>query len=327
MVPASFVDTSYSPRKDLYDAVLNTLFPIFIAFLLNISGKPIYIKNDKLLLLLRFLDGGSYNIVTWIIPLMISFFYDDLVIKIFSFVNMLLHVICASITVIIRRNEVTKNDIKTKESFFDSMRYPYNIIPLFWILWILGIFKMLWTAYTNSTIRDGFDSISWIFLALFGLLLIILIIDAVKCKICNTIRITFFYVPNILQTIFIILNWPVNFYFVKACVFILILSLTRNVSYFIEDKIPGDLLATSTTVTQCNIKGLANNNDFVVIFETTKKEVSKSVPEQSDHEMGISNDNLETSHDGMKKRMDDMERSMNNLINELKNNKLINGNL
>ena len=42
---------------------------------------------------------------------------------------------------------------------------------------------------------------------------------------------------------------PVNFYFVKSCVFILVLSLTRNVSYF-TDKVPDGFLATSTTLTQ-----------------------------------------------------------------------------
>uniref|UniRef100_U9TC84 Uncharacterized protein n=1 Tax=Rhizophagus irregularis (strain DAOM 181602 / DAOM 197198 / MUCL 43194) TaxID=747089 RepID=U9TC84_RHIID len=45
-----------------------------------------------------------------------------------------------------------------------------------------------------------------------------------------------FYVPNILQTLLITLFWPINFYFVKACVFILILPLTRNVSYFSDIK-------------------------------------------------------------------------------------------
>ncbi|CAB5377323.1 unnamed protein product [Rhizophagus irregularis] len=64
-----------------------------------------------------------------------------------------------------------------------------------------------------------------------------------------------FYVPNILQTLLIALRWPINFYFVKVCVFILVLSLTRNVSYF-TDSVPKDFLATSTTVTQCMINGL-----------------------------------------------------------------------
>ena len=48
------------------------------------------------------------------------------------------------------------------------------------------------------------------------------------------------------------LKWPINFYFVKLWLFILILSLTRNVSYFI-DKVPKDFLATSTTFVQYRI--------------------------------------------------------------------------
>src|SRR5438270_13340145 len=70
-----------------------------------------------------------------------------------------------------------------------------------------------------------------------------------------TLETSMFYAPNILQTLLIVLYWPINFYFVKTCVFILVLSLTRNVSYF-TDEIPGDFLATSTTVTQWWIQDL-----------------------------------------------------------------------
>src|SRR5437773_235819 len=62
-----------------------------------------------------------------------------------------------------------------------------------------------------------------------------------------------FYTPNILQTLLIVLYWPISFYFVKTCVFILVLSLTRNVSYF-TDEVPKDFLATSTTYTQYGIQ-------------------------------------------------------------------------
>src|SRR5438874_4202443 len=64
-----------------------------------------------------------------------------------------------------------------------------------------------------------------------------------------------FYAPNILQTLLIVLYWPISFYFVKTCVFILVLSLTRNVSYF-TDEVPKDFLATSTTFTQWLIQYL-----------------------------------------------------------------------
>src|SRR5437763_1871475 len=64
--------------------------------------------------------------------------------------------------------------------------------------------------------------------------------------------------------------WPINFYFVKTCVFILVLSLTRNVSYF-TDEVPGDFVATSTTVTQCNIQHLLN-----LIRESTNKNIDET---------------------------------------------------
>ena len=76
-------------------------------------------------------------------------------------------------------------------------------------------------------------------------------------KIFDTIGIIFyiicFYVPNILQTLLILLMWPINFYFVKTCVFVLVLSLTRNISYF-TDEVPRDFLATSTTYVQYVIR-------------------------------------------------------------------------
>ena len=81
---ASFVDESYKSQEDLYDAILNTFFPIFFVILFNVSGKTGPIKN----MFLPLLDDILYNVVTWTIPLIVSFAYDDLFrIKIFSFVN------------------------------------------------------------------------------------------------------------------------------------------------------------------------------------------------------------------------------------------------
>src|SRR5207247_3219221 len=88
---------NHQNRQDVYDAVFNALFPIFFVFLTNISGSSG--KYRKILLPL--LDDLLYNTVTWVIPLTVSFAYDDfLVIKIFSLVNMSLHVLCAAIALI-----------------------------------------------------------------------------------------------------------------------------------------------------------------------------------------------------------------------------------
>ncbi|CAB4396092.1 unnamed protein product [Rhizophagus irregularis] len=107
----------------------------------------------------------------------------------------------------------------------------------------------------------------------------------------------FFYVPNILQTLLITLNWPINFYFVKACVFILVLSLTRNVSYF-SDKVPKDFLATSTTVVQCRVRYAFKGSDVNKIFNMTD-------------EM----DEMKTKIDRMQTKIDEMQKT----INEMKN--------
>ena len=103
---ASIVDDSYSSHQDLYDAILNTLFPITFVVLLKVSekrgggdndarsDKDVRSDNDAQSfstknILLPLLDDVLYNTVTWIIPLTVSFAYNDsLAVKIFSIVNM-----------------------------------------------------------------------------------------------------------------------------------------------------------------------------------------------------------------------------------------------
>src|SRR5437763_12563164 len=73
LATASIVDDSYTSYQDLYDAILNTFFPITFVLLLNVSGKPGSMKNT----LLPLLDDILYNAVTWVIPLTVSFAYND----------------------------------------------------------------------------------------------------------------------------------------------------------------------------------------------------------------------------------------------------------
>ncbi|RGB34894.1 hypothetical protein C1646_760000 [Rhizophagus diaphanus] len=211
---ASFVDINYQPNTDLYDAILNTFFPIFFVVLFNASGKSGSIKN----VILPLLDDLLYNMITWMIPLIVSFAYDDLMsIKIFSIINMCLHVFCA-VCAIIKWNKVN-NEV------------------------FLTLFGICLVAFMIAII----------------LFKIIIKLDNIIIeKILYSLFIICFYAPNILQTLLIALRWPISFYFVKACVFILVLSLTRNVSYY-ADKVPGDFLATSTTITQCAIRSMAKD--------------------------------------------------------------------
>src|SRR5437763_17210021 len=93
---APIVDESYTSsnqcHQDVYDADFNALFLIFFVFLTNISGSTGNIRK----ILLPLLDDLLYNTVTWVIPLTVSFAYNDFpAIKIFSLVNMGLHVLYA----------------------------------------------------------------------------------------------------------------------------------------------------------------------------------------------------------------------------------------
>ncbi|CAB4484417.1 unnamed protein product [Rhizophagus irregularis] len=301
---ASFVDTNYEPNTDLYDAILNTFFPIFFVVLLNASGKSGSIKN----VILPFLDDVLYNMITWMIPLIVSFAYDDLMsIKIFSIINMCLHVFFAVLAIIRWEKVVVDGRLIFSYVFSFLIFFPVLVIPIFWIIII--------------THKHTLDSISIIFVTLFGICLVVFMIaftiTFVKDRFDNTmidkvlysLFIICFYAPNILQTLLIALSWPINFYFVKACVFILVLSLTRNVSYY-TDKVPDDFLATSTTITQCLIR-----------FQTKKKfeDILKGT-QISMEEMHKIQKTMQTKIDEMQTTIQmttDMQKTMQMKIDEI----------
>ncbi|RIA80119.1 hypothetical protein C1645_839268 [Glomus cerebriforme] len=128
----------------------------------------------------------------------------------------------------------------------------------------------------------------------------------------------FFYAPNILQTLLIILNWLINFYFVKACVFILVLSLTRNVSYW-TDKVPDKFLATSITITQYLLKGKLKDIEEEMVDETEVKKGKKV--KQSMNKKDEKIDEMKKSIDEMKRLMDEKDKKIDEIkrsINEIK---------
>jgi hypothetical protein len=245
------------------------------------------------------------------IPLIVSFSYDELMsIKIFSVINMCLHLICA-IYAIIRWKKVTINDefdfyFSLYISFF-MIFFPVIIIPIFWMMIIIN------TKYV-------FDTISIIFLTLFGTCLASSLIFAILLvmeywmsafildKLWGPVAIICFYVPNVLQILLITLNWPINFYFVKACIFILVLSLTRNVTYY-SDKVPKNFLATSTTATQCMIKYILKESVISDIFKETRISM-----DEMQEKMQITIDGMQKT---MQTKIDEMEKTMQTKIDEI----------
>ncbi|CAB4434156.1 unnamed protein product [Rhizophagus irregularis] len=246
---ASIVDESYSSHQDVYDALLNALFPVFFVVLFDISKKKIeqsttvetavaknetqdttqddtkkswFTKHN----LLPLLDDILYNTVIWVIPLTVSFAYNDL------------------------SNSHEGGNVSGVSGYVTVFLifFPVIVIPVFWVVYI--------------TKNSGYDSTSILFLTLFGMTLVLAFFSLAVFLIRSgnldpnafivILMLLAFYVPNILQTLLIMLKWPINFYFVKACIFILILSLTRNVSYFSTENIDDfkDFLSTSTTLTQ-----------------------------------------------------------------------------
>ncbi|CAG8774291.1 15089_t:CDS:2 [Cetraspora pellucida] len=191
--PASIIDYSYSSVQDLYDAILNTLFPIIFVILFNVRGETGRIKK----VVLPLIDDILYNIITWLIPLIVAFTYGDtLYIKIFSIINMCLHVFCA-VFAIIKHETIKGSKGKTYSEyiFWFLVFFPVIVIPMFWIITII--------------------------LYIYGLLDL--------------------FAP---------------------CVFILVLSSTRNMSYY-TDKVPDDFLATSTAITQYMLRDVLAPDNFM----------------------------------------------------------------
>ncbi|RIA79647.1 hypothetical protein C1645_840206 [Glomus cerebriforme] len=83
-----------------------------------------------------------------------------------------------------------------------------------------------------------------------------------------------------------------------SCMFILVLSLTRNVSYW-TDKVPDKFLATSTTITQYGLKQA---------LEYVEKEMDKiEIEIEKGDKMKKSMDEKDEKIDEMKKSMDEMK--------------------
>ncbi|RHZ77710.1 hypothetical protein Glove_174g45 [Diversispora epigaea] len=251
---ASVVDESYTSYQDVFDAILNTLFPITFIILFNVSETG-RIKR----VLLPLFDDILYNTIAWVFPLTASLSYFDIYLISYLSPVACFHIfqsVCA-----IKNNErigdlhnsVTGTRIINKVSF-SLISSPAILISEIWIVFI------------SYRLAAGYlDPIMIMFLTLFSMLFICSIISFIilsfRFKICSqgwpkgkrhgiytAYSLIFFYTPNILQTLFITIYRPINFYFVKSCIFILVLYLTRSISYF-NDRIPGDFLATSNAIT------------------------------------------------------------------------------
>src|SRR6266511_4119833 len=167
---APIVDESYTlnnqNRQDVYDAVINALFPIFFVFLTNVSGSSGKFRK----ILLPLLDDLLYNTVTWVIPLTVSFAYDDfLTIKIFSVVNMILHVLCAAIALI--KHKKIDDIVDDYGGIISGDGYIYGILFRFLTLFPVIVIPIFWIIYI-TTITHVFDSITVLFITLFEFLLI-----------------------------------------------------------------------------------------------------------------------------------------------------------
>src|SRR3954453_13614125 len=134
---ASIVEEDYESYPDVYDGLINALFPIFFVILFQIDNSSTTKKK-----LLPILDDILYNAVTWLIPLMVTFSYGDLLgIKIFALVNMCLHVFCAAIGIIQHKTIMEVGETSAMLNYYLTTAgflifFPVIVIPIFWIVYI-----------------------------------------------------------------------------------------------------------------------------------------------------------------------------------------------
>lgn len=140
------IDKDSKLHEDLYNYdALYTILPIFIfVIFLNFSGNSKSVKN----VVLPLLDDVLYNIITWMIPLIVSFSYDNLLsIKIFSIVNMCLHVNCVIIA-IIDRKIIFENDHNYYALITFFLFFPVVVFLIVWTDIIRDIVSFFYISYT-----------------------------------------------------------------------------------------------------------------------------------------------------------------------------------
>src|SRR6185436_6885087 len=152
----------------------------------------------------------QYSYLGYSINSTVSFAYNDSkAVKIFSIVNMCLHITCALIALIKWKQigDVIGDYMRLGICLF-LILFPVFVIPIFWITYLV----------TNHVIV----SINLLFIILLlALIPIFLIVGYVAeygdifDKIFVILSAICFYAPsivNILQTLLILLMWPINFY-------------------------------------------------------------------------------------------------------------------
>ncbi|RHZ77716.1 hypothetical protein Glove_174g43 [Diversispora epigaea] len=238
---ASIVDESYTSYQDVFDALLNALFPITFIILFNVS-KTGPIKR----VLLPLFDDILYNAIAWVFPLIVSLSYEMYPFFMYLLFVAIFHIVHSVLA--IKKKEII-DDLHTSETeVFNNLTISLISNPAIFIpeIWIVNISYRLAAGYFNPMMIT--------FLVLFSILLICSVSFRIKIQlqgwpkkrlgIYTVYSLIFFYTPTILQTLYITIYLPVNFYFVKSLIFVLVICLTRGVSYF-YDRIPGDFLATS----------------------------------------------------------------------------------
>ncbi|CAG8745378.1 22831_t:CDS:1 [Dentiscutata erythropus] len=245
------VDLNYDSHQDTLVGVFSTLMPLVFLLLFTISQDE---NSSWKTNFLPILDDLLYNIITWVIPLIISIIYDSRNKRIFAICNAIPHILCIIISYC--KNKKLNVNSTNKHSEIDADDYPFligeifiafipiTVIPTFWLIHL----SRNENANIEANVKKGFIILFSliIFLTITLIITICLIPKKIPSRLISLAALTTLCLPGLLQTLLIMLTQPVNSLFFKVLLFLLITFLSRISTYFVE-KFPYNLRATPTT--------------------------------------------------------------------------------
>ncbi|CAG8833191.1 39624_t:CDS:1 [Gigaspora margarita] len=277
MVNFFHIDNTYNQSlQDTFDSILNNLMPVLFILLLSISQDE---NSSWKTNFLPIFDDFLYNTITWVIPLIVSIIYNLHGELIFAICNAIPHIICVVISYCKSKRLNVSNTDKHDEIGTNDPAFlfgeifisfaPILVIPIFWLFNIPHI--------DDPTIKQGFVIVfSLAIIYQFTLIIILyLFSNYIHNKLISIITLLSFCTPGTLQTILIMVAYPVNSSFIKCIIFILGTFLSRISTYF-AGEFPKNLRATPTTYTLYIVNQFRSNiTQFKPTFEDIESRVTK----------------------------------------------------
>ncbi|CAG8751742.1 40115_t:CDS:1 [Gigaspora margarita] len=269
-------DTYKKSSQDTFGNIINNLMPVIFILLLSISQDE---NSSWKTNFLPIFDDFLYNTITWIIPLTVSIIHKLHGELIFAICNAIPHIICVGISYCKNKRLNVSNTDKHDEIGTNDPAFlfgeifigfvPILVIPIFWLFNIPHI--------DDPTIKQAFVVVfSLIIIYQFTLVIFLCLFpNYIHNKLISIIAVLSLCAPGTLQTILIMIAYPVNSSFRKFMFFILGTFLSRISTYF-AGEFPKNLRATPTTYILYVVNQFRSNiTQLKPTFEDIESRVTK----------------------------------------------------